>query len=188
MTTQEKAKILLQKLFETIKDTGDVYLETDQVSLEEIFPVNELPSIFKYLKDCKYIKPTQCVGSAYPDAMEITASGIDWLEDKESEKPISKQIFNISGNNYGPVGTNSNFTINNSFDFEEFEKLINKNTSVNSVDRSELEEVKQHLIEISNNNQAISNGCFSKFSGVMQKHSWISGQLAGFLLRWALGK
>lgn len=188
MTTQEKAKIILEKILELVKESEEIEVETDQLSLEDTFPVHELTIIFKYLKESGYIKGVQCIGSKYPDTVEITASGMDWVNGNSAETSVSQQIFNISGNNYGAVGTNTNFTINNSFDFDEFEKLITQNTVENSSERKELEEIKQQLQTITQHNIPISKGYLSKFSDVMQKNSWITGQLSGFLLRWIFGK
>ena len=91
-------------------------------------------------------------------------------------------------NNYGAVGTNTGITINNSFDFNELDHLITENTPAGSTDREELIALRQKLQTITDNQIPISKGYLSSFSEAMQKHSWLTGQLTGFLLRWATGQ
>lgn len=111
-------------------------------------------------------------------------------EDREKEKSVNtpgiQQNFNFQ-NNYGAVGTNSHFTINNTFDFEEFDRLIKQNTVAESADRKALEELQEQLKLVTQHNIPISKGYLSKFNDIMQKHSWVTGPLAGFLLHWIAG-
>lgn len=56
-----------------------------------------------------------------------------------------------------------------------------------SEERKELDELRNQLKIIEDHNIPISKGYLSRFSDTMQKHSWITGQIAGFLLKWVAG-
>lgn len=111
-------------------------------------------------------------------------------EDKQLNslnQPHIQQNFNVA-TNYGAIGTNTGFTINNSFDFKELDRLINEHTAPNSVDRNELNELKQQLELIQQHNIPISKGYLSKFSDIMQKHDWLTSPLTSFILGWIFTK
>lgn len=78
---------------------------------------------------------------------------------------------------------NTNYPINNYFSFEQFDKLIDEHIPQNSIDRQEIQELRDKLKFLEENNMPATQGYLSKFSSLMQKHSWITGQVAGFLLR-----
>lgn len=112
-------------------------------------------------------------------------------EQQEEKKSVARadsihQVFNFQ-NNYGAIGTNADFVINNTFNFERFTQLIHENTKEDTQERKELEELKTQLETIEKHNIPISKGYLARFSELMQKHSWVAGPVTAFLLKWSLG-
>ena len=167
---------------------------------------NPIPNLKEHLPDLSEnillsavldFKKRQLINAFFADdtvyLITVNPSATGYLRKLEEDKkaiqnqPSIQQIFNVD-KNYGAIGTNTNITINNNFDFEELHKLIQENTESNSKDRAELENLKVQLELINQHNIPISKGCLNKFNETMQKHSWITGQLAGFLIRWTFGQ
>lgn len=90
-------------------------------------------------------------------------------------------VFNIQ-NAYGSViGNQNQTTINYNSTIDELKKQI---ASENSEDKEELEKVVALLEMVVNNQVPPSKGLFSKFSALMERHSWISSAVAGVILSW----
>jgi len=103
------------------------------------------------------------------------------LKTKTSTQP-AMQSFHVK-NNYGAVGINTGTNINNTFNLGDLDRLISENTEAGSPDREELNELRQTLQSITENEIPISKGYLSRFSAAIQKHAWIAGPVASILLR-----
>ena len=130
-------------------------------------------TLIEYLLNKDFIK---CPAIGY---IKITPNGYDWLEDIPTISPHTI-IYQVD-TNYGAIGTNTNFTINNSLD--QLEQLIKENTSPSSQDRKTALSIKSELSMLMQSDLPMSKGCLSKFSDFMEKHSWITGSIANIILQ-----
>lgn len=147
--------------------------------------VEQLRTAFSDLEEFGYIKKISHCSSRrkFKFLFCVTAQGRSYLEEIKvlPQSSLPQFNFNIS-ENYGAVGTNFNITINNSFDFDLLGKLITQNSSAGSTDRRELEDLKALLQSIQNQQAPVEKGALAKFSGLMEKHSWLSSPIASFLI------
>jgi hypothetical protein len=186
MDLQSQSKAFLKHAYSQLCKQTDQRISP--IQLIELHNLDETETIrtVNYLKSNHYIENVRNqLGSHLPLFFTLSASGIDWMNGYGQEETII-QNFHFK-DNYGAVGTNTNFTINNSFSFEKLDELIKAHTAELSVDRAELVELQNQLKTITEHKIPISEGYLNKFSSAMQKHSWLTGQLAGFLIRWAVG-
>ena len=103
--------------------------------------------------------------------------------ESEYNKPQEKRgnVFNVQ-NAYGSViGTGNTATIHYGNTLDEIKKYVNE---CDSPDKAELEKIVSLLEMVVNDQVPASKGLFSKFSAVMERHSWLSGAVAGTLLSW----
>lgn len=183
---QSQSIKFLKLAYNQLSEQRDSRISPNQLiqlhNLDEIETIH----IINYLKSNHYIENVRNhLGSHVPLFFTLSASGIDWMNGYGLEEKVI-QNFHFK-DNYGAVGTNTNFTINNSFSFDKLDELIKTHTTESSVDRAELVELQNQLKVITEHKIPISEGYLHKFSSAMQKHSWLTGQLAGFLIRWAVG-
>lgn len=143
----------------------------------------DLELAFDELRNTGYINAVKIMGRRLPACFWLESAGKAYLERIENQTvpPTPSLHFSVE-NNYGAVGTNTNITINNSFDFDLLDKLITKNSSAGSTDRLELEELKALLQSIQNQQSPVEKGALAKFSDLMEKHSWLSSPIASFLI------
>ena len=136
-----------------------------------------------YLRDNGYVDMlVDALGYPFPKGFRITGAGFDWMNDYTPNVQTIQNI-NIETNN-GSVGNGNTITINNHFDFSRFDEAVAAHISKDSPDYQQIQELRERLKCIEDNEIPISKGCFSQFSALMQKHSWLTSPLAGFLLRW----
>lgn len=107
-------------------------------------------------------------------------------EHEYNQSRNNQPAFHISANTIknSIIGTQSNATINLN---AQLERLRNDVESSDSTDKEELRQIISLLEELSKSNEPIPRNIFSKFSAVMERNSWISGSIAGFLLNLFLG-
>lgn len=98
-------------------------------------------------------------------------------------KTLKSNDNNISINNlFGNIiGNQSNISINYNIQIESIRNYINES---NSDDKEELKILIDLLEKIVNNETQPSKGMFSKFSQLMEKHSWLTGSIASVILNW----
>ena len=127
-------------------------------SVGEKLYVTELVSLSNAYKSCYYIS-----------------------EHKYNQSKQSNPVFSINATTIenSIIGTQTNATINLN---AELQKLKSDIDSSNSPDKEELYQIISLLEELKNSQEPIPKGFLSKFSAVMQRNSWISGSVAGFLL------
>lgn len=77
------------------------------------------------------------------------------------------------------IGTQANATINLNGQIQKMKKDIAESSSS---DKEELMQIVSLLEQLQNSKEPIPRGILSKFSAVMERNSWISGSIAGFLL------
>lgn len=138
-------------------------------------------TVISYLATNHYVDDTfQPLGCAYPVLFTLTGKGIDWANDYN---PHAENVQNISfNNNYGSVGNNNTVNINNYFSFDNFDKEIAEHISKGSSDYRDVQDLRNKLMQVNELRIPVSQGYFSKFSSLMQKHSWITSQIAAFLI------
>lgn len=188
MDTIELAKLIIKLLHDDFLKKGTRFIFNDELEqlLNSANPI-KIASAANYIRGKNYAKTTRIVGNKYGIQNYIQAPGIDFMSStSESTFQSVSQNFNIQ-NNYGAVGSNQNFTINNSFSFENFEKLIEQNTDPGSKENKEIKELLEELKNIVKHEIPIKKGLFAKFSDLMEEHSWITGAIAQFALSWLTG-
>lgn len=89
--------------------------------------------------------------------------------------------FNISSAVGSIIGTGSYQTVNYNSTIESLKQKVSSETST---DKADMETIVSLLEMIINNQLSPSKGLFSKFSEVMERHSWLSGSIASTLLGW----
>lgn len=96
-----------------------------------------------------------------------------------------KAIFNVQ-NAYGSViGTNNQATINYTASIREMKERVSNEFSP---DKEDMEKIISLLEMVVNNQVPPSKGLFSKFSEVMERHSWLSNSVAATVLGWLLSQ
>lgn len=93
----------------------------------------------------------------------------------------SKTVFNIQ-NAYGSIIGNNNHGVLNYM--TEIKNLKTKVEQENSPDKSDMKQIISLLEMIVSDKIPPSKGLFSKFSNVMNRHSWLSSAVASAVLSW----
>lgn len=102
----------------------------------------------------------------------------------EAQQP-SSPIFNIQ-NAYGSViGTGNQATINYNSAISELKERASADTSP---DKAQISQIISLLEMMVNDQVPPSKGLFSKFSEVLERHSWLSSSVASMLLSWLMSK
>lgn len=92
-------------------------------------------------------------------------------------------VFNIQ-NAYGSIiGNNNQGTANY---YAALDDLKDRVSADNSPDKGDMEKIVSLLEAIVSDKVKPSRGLFSKFSEVMERHSWLSSSVAGTILSWLL--
>lgn len=105
------------------------------------------------------------------------------------EHELAKQephaVFNVQ-NAYGSIiGTNNQATINYNASIGEIKERISHETSP---DKEDMEKIISLLEMVVNNQVPPSKGLFSKFSDIMERHSWLSNSVSATILGWLMSK
>lgn len=96
-------------------------------------------------------------------------------------QPSNSPVFNIQ-NAYGSViGTQANVTLNYNDTLQSVKEQIN---STDSPDKEELQQIILLLEMVVNNQVPAQKGLLSKFSEVMERHSWLTSPICSVLLGW----
>ena len=180
MDIQTTAKRLLQ----IASSDADGYLVNTSAAVEQLYLSDaQARTTINYLRDNGYVDTLiDALGYPFQKGFRITGAGFDWMSDYNPNAQTIQNI-NIETNN-GSVGNGNTVTINNHFDFGRFDEEVAAHVAQDSPDYQEIQVLRQKLKLIEENEIPISKGYFSRFSSLMQKHSWLTGQLAGFLIRW----
>ena len=105
--------------------------------------------------------------------------------EKEHARPKQKTeaVYNIQ-NAYGSIiGNNNNATVHYNSTVSDLRERIAAEHS-DDEDREAMEKVVDLLEMIVNNQIPPSKGLLSRFSDVLERHSWLSGSVAGALFSW----
>lgn len=89
----------------------------------------------------------------------------------------SSQIFNIGTVNNSVIGNSNVLNVTSTID--SIKSQIREN---GGDDKESLNEIVELLEQILEERKPIEKGMFSKFSGVMERHSWITGAVASAIL------
>jgi hypothetical protein len=99
----------------------------------------------------------------------------------ENTKQVAAPTFHIQ-NAYGSViGTQANVILNYNDSIQKAKEQI---ASIESPDKQELQQIISLLEMVVNNQVTPHKGLFSKFSAIMERHSWITGTVTSALLSW----
>lgn len=96
----------------------------------------------------------------------------------------SSTVFNISGNAYGLNVGDGNTTIINCSD--SIQNMKEKASGLDAPDKESVERIISLLEMIVNNQIPPSKGLLSKFSDVMERHSWLTSAVSSTLLGWLM--
>lgn len=119
-------------------------------------------------------------GTAYM----ITAEGVNEVERNGRQEATSTTTnFNFNAPVHGSViGTNNAAELTNYFDFRRIEVEIKEK---GGADKEELREALTEIRRLLESGQSLDRGALSKFSGVMERHSWFTGSIMQALLGFA---
>ena len=137
--------------------------------------VDELDVVAVYLGEQRLIK-SQASGYGL---LSITTKGIDKVEGNEEQVASgSSFVFNAPGQG-SIIGTNNTAELTNTFDFRSLEQQIEREGGEDKEElRAALIEVRQLLEQ----GESLKRGMLSRYSGVMEKHSWFTGSVMQALL------
>lgn len=106
------------------------------------------------------------------------------VERKAAPQP-AQSVFNI-GTAYGSViGNENQAVINYNSSAQDLKEKVNQS---DSPDKEDMEKIVSLLEMVVNNQVPPSKGLFSKFSEVMERHSWLSNSVAGTIFAWLTSK
>lgn len=105
--------------------------------------------------------------------------------ERKTASKSSQSVFNI-GTAYGSVIGNENQAVINYN--SSIQDLKEKVAQSDSQDKETMEKIVSLLEMVVNNQVPPSKGLFSKFSTVMERHSWLSNSVAGTILAWLMSK
>lgn len=106
------------------------------------------------------------------------------LQQKEQQ---STRIHIETINGPAIVGSQQNATINIGASFDEIRKYITDSKNIEEIDKESLTKLANTVEAVINNDMQISNGTFSKFSALAEKHSPIIAAIMQPLTNWLLG-
>ena len=105
---------------------------------------------------------------------------LDVYFQSEFIKPKTTNVFNTYNPNSSIIGNQTNATINNGFNFEDFSRMINL---YGSNDKDRLNELLSSLEECLKNDD-FSKSKLKKFSDLISKHSWLPLAISQLLAAW----
>lgn len=143
------------------------------------------------------IKPNDVLVNTSGDKMYVVDVKTDYFRGKpeqllafyqtEAEHDASQPastIFNIMGDAYGVnVGDNNTTIINYT---KSIEALKEKAGKTEGPDKESIQRIIELLEMIVDNQLPPSKGLFSKFSEVMERHSWLTNAISSTLLAWLM--
>lgn len=103
----------------------------------------------------------------------------------QSETEETKTVFNISSVSNSVIGNNNCVYLDYSQQLNDLKKQVESHTSS---DRNNLEEIVSLLEKVVNNQMKPSQGLFSKFSAVMERHSWLTNSVCSVLMSWLMSQ
>ncbi|HBI62461.1 MAG TPA: hypothetical protein DDY31_14830 [Lachnospiraceae bacterium] len=100
----------------------------------------------------------------------------------KDQQTTASNIFNI-GTAYGSViGTQTSVTLNYNESIENFRKQVNEQED--SPDKEQMNQIISLLEMITKDQLPVQKGLFSRFSALMEKHTWISNAVSSTILSW----
>jgi len=105
-------------------------------------------------------------------------SEVQHNQQNSSSSPVT---FNIGNANSSAIGVQPVVSINYNESIENLRQLI---SDTNSPDKEELSKITDLLQMMIDNQLPPQKGMLSKFSGVMERNSWITGSIASTLINW----
>ena len=101
--------------------------------------------------------------------------------DYNRQQSTTQTVFNITNASGSVIGNYNNVSISYTKTLNELRDKVENN---DSPDKTELQNIVKLLEMIVDNKVPVSKGIFSKFSDVMERHSWITSAIASTILTW----
>ncbi|AIQ11351.1 hypothetical protein [Paenibacillus durus] len=114
-------------------------------------------------------------------AYYITKNQYDRMQ---HEKQSNSTSFHIENAHNSIIGSQQTASMTNMFNFREIEKEIEQR---GGEDKVELKKMVAEIQEMFEDSEKMKKGSLSKFSEMMQKHSWITSSIAKMGLDFLLG-
>jgi hypothetical protein len=135
-------------------------------------------ALAEYAERAGHITIEVSAGNIY----RITADGVDEVEGNRSQA-TSGATFQFYGAVQGSViGTHNTAELTNTFDFRAIEQRIEEE---GGEDKEELRQALAQVQRLLERGEYLDRGALSRFSGVMEKHSWFTGSVMQALLGFA---
>lgn len=144
------------------------------------------------------VKENDVLVNSVGEEFYITETGTEFWEKEPSEKKAfyktkyeltNRQTdnainttFNIGTINNSVVGNNNIATIN----CQDIISDVKSKVESFPEDREEFKQIISLLEEIAEEKLTPRKGLFSKFSSLMEKHSWLTGSIANFVISWLM--
>lgn len=180
MSTMDEAKVFLKHCYDYQDSNG--LIETDKIVFGFNYRSKDAARLIRYLIDKEYVTVfSNSLGRLFPNMLQITATGTDWVENTTKAVPSIHQNIQFQ-NNYGSVGNGNSVTINNTFSFEDFDNAVAQNTSTDSPVLEEIRELRKTMLDIQQNNAPVQPGVFKRFTKLLQDNAWLTAPITEFLI------
>ena len=181
MRTMDDAKFFLKKCYEHQRNTNNAYMDTTYVVKNYAYKSQRACELIDYVISKGYAtKFVSTKDHDFPEAIKITAAGIDWIEGVKHTSPLIQNI-NFQ-NNYGSVGNGNTVTIDNSFNLTQFDKAVADNLPADSPYMAEIQELRAELEHLQNSNEPVPPGKLQRFCKLLQENAWLTAPVISFLL------
>lgn len=106
------------------------------------------------------------------------------FKDEFKKDKGNNSSFNILNAHNSIIGTQNNASLTNNFNFSQLEKEIEQK---GGEDKEELKRMIEEIRELFEDSEKVKKGSLSKFSEIMQRHSWITGAISKMSLDFLIG-
>ena len=106
---------------------------------------------------------------------------MEFEQRKDKEQNNATSVFNIGTVNNSVAGIGNTITVNYESALADIKEKV---SDYSGDDKAELNQIINLLEMMLDNQVPVTKGLLSKFSGVMENHSWLTGSIASALLGW----
>ncbi len=177
---KDSRKKLLQMIYDHDQTTGrPLQIRADGSDTGNDF--HTLRNDVTYLKANNFVFEPMPIMCAY--VLSLTEKGEYLVENGFKQPPnfSTSNIFNIENATNSVIGTQTTVTLNINNAIQEARTQVE---SCQSDDKAELHQIINLLEMITSEQVPVKKGLFSKFSGIIQRNSWIASPITSILLNW----
>lgn len=185
---------LLRDVVTLVKANGEVYekikakVQPNMIFIyDETLPIEEGDKITRELSNGK-LETYLVLDRGFYNKVQSIPAHYQIKVKKESTIDLEKQAtmqFNI-GTVYGSaIGTQGSAHVENVFNFEKVDQLIEER---GGEDKEALRGMIEEIKEFFEDSEKVKKGSLSKFSELMEKHSWITGAVSQMGLGFLTGR